>query len=265
MHPNLNFYWFEVSSYAFFMAVALIVVFVGSYLYSLRRGFDRRDALWMLVGMSLAVFVGARLFNVIINFDWYYEDFSRIYAFNAGGFSLYGGALFAILAGVGISYWRGVKVYKFGDTVIPFVGIGIAVMRVGCFLNGCCFGKETHLPWGVKFPEMSPAHIHQISHNLLGSVSVASVHPTQIYELVAALIGVALSFYIIKKNKPAGSAFFAFVIWFSVFRWVNMYLRELPYSEMVVSDFYPGFYAVIILLGGGFIFINSLTPQKSSP
>jgi len=256
MHPILNFYWFELSSYTFFAASALIVVFAGSYLYALKQGFGRRDSLLMLIGMSFAVFIGARLFNILINFDWYYEDFSRIYALSASGFSLYGGALFAILIGVVISYWRGIPLYKFADTVIPFVGIGIAIMRVGCFLSGCCFGKETDLPWGVKFPTMSPAHIHQISGDLLGSVSVAPVHPTEIYELIASLIGVFLAFYLIKKNKPAGSASMAFIIWFSLFRWMNMYLRELPYPESVITYYYPSFYAVIILICG-YLFIRT--------
>jgi phosphatidylglycerol:prolipoprotein diacylglycerol transferase len=137
---------------------------------------------------------------------------------------------------------------KFADTVTPFIGIGIVLMRIGCFLNGCCFGKETDLPWGVKFPQFSPAHIWQISENVFGSLEVKPVHPTQIYELIAALFCTILALLIIKKKKPAGTAFLVCGIIFSAFRWFNMQFRVLPYSEAVLNFWYPLLYAAIIIL-----------------
>jgi phosphatidylglycerol:prolipoprotein diacylglycerol transferase len=126
----------------------------------------------MLLGMGLFSFIGARIFNVFINFDSYKDNFTRIFSLNFEGFSLYGGALFAIISGLFIARYKKINLLKFADTAIPFVGIGIAIMRIGCFLNGCCFGKETNFPWGVKFPFLSPAHIEQISGNILNSTSV---------------------------------------------------------------------------------------------
>ena len=200
----------------------------------------------MLLGMGLFSFIGARIFNVFVNFDSYKDDFAKIFSLNFEGFSLYGGAVFAVISGAVIARYKKINLLKFADSVIPFVGIGIALMRIGCFLNGCCFGKETNLPWGVKFPYLSPAHIEQISGNIISSTTVHAVHPTQLYELIAALIGTFIALILIKQKKPAGTALLAFGIWFTAFRWFNMQFRVLPYSDVMINWVYPVAYAVII-------------------
>ncbi len=248
MHPELDFHFFEVSAYTFFAYAALLVVVGGTFLFAGKQGFRAKDSLWMLLGMGISTFIGARLFNVLVNFPWYREDLSRIFAFDTRGFSLYGGIAMGMIAGFAISRYRKIPLVKFADTTTPFVGIGIAVWRVGCFLNGCCFGKETALPWGVTFPQFSPAHKHQISENFLDSLTVHPVHPTQIYELLAALFGSILIFFVLRKQKVDGTASLVAAIWFTLFRLINMEFRVLSYSEGITRYFYPLFY-IIILVG----------------
>jgi len=248
LYPELNFFLFKISAYSFFTIAALAAVITGSYWYARKRGFKMEETIYMLLGMGLFSFIGARIFNVCVNFEWYKEDYSRVFSMDFEGFSLYGGAIFAVIAGAVIGQIKKINLLKFADSVIPFVGIGIALMRIGCFLNGCCFGKETNLPWGVKFPYLSPAHIEQISGNIISSTTVHAVHPTQIYELIAALIGTLMALIIIKKGKPAGTALLAFGIWFTAFRWLNMQFRVLPYSDMMINWVYPSIYAGIIVV-----------------
>jgi len=61
------------------------------------------------------------------------------------------------------------------DAIAPSAGVALALVRGGCFLSGCCFGKETTLPWGGVFPIGSPAHVHQISKSL--EMMFESPHP----------------------------------------------------------------------------------------
>ena len=265
MYPQLNFGLFTTGAYTFFTVTALVVAVIGSYWFARRRGFKSADSLWMLFGMGMAVFIGARLFNVFVNYAWYRSDPSRIFSLSASGFSLYGGIVFAILAGFLIARIRKIPLMKFADTVTPFIGIGIVLMRIGCFLNGCCFGKITSLPWGVTFPKYSPAHMYQISQNPLAVFEVSPVHPTQIYEMIAAVIGTILALYILSKTKNArgkhalpdhtgrpayadGTAYLAFAIFFSAFRWLNMQFRVLTYSDATLNIWYPLFYAAIIII-----------------
>lgn len=248
MYPEINLGFVQFSAYSFFTLLALIVAVIGIYSFSLKRGFARSDILWMLISMSVAVFLGARLFNVLINIAWYMENPSRIVALSFTGFSLYGGMFAAVLTGLIVSRTRKIDLFKFADTSTPFVGMGIVLMRVGCFLNGCCFGKVTDLPWGVTFPMFSPAHIHQMQGDILGSTVVHAVHPTQLYEMIAAIFGTLLAFYLLKKKMPSGSIFLICGIYFSVFRLLNMQLRVLPYSESVLTFWYPLFYLAVIIL-----------------
>ncbi len=88
-----------------------------------------------------------------------------------------------VVAGFGGAYWmakkRGTSFLNVTDIMIPSLALGIAFGRVGCFMNGCCFGNECSLPWGVVFPESS----------LAGSVyPYLHIHPTQLYETIAMLV-----------------------------------------------------------------------------
>lgn len=253
MYRYLNFYFFEIASYNFFMLLVLIVVISCSFIFAIKRNFKTSDSLWMLFWTGISVFLGARFFNILVNYDWYEKDFLRIFTLNSSWLSLYWWLLAAIITWALISKWRRISLFKFADTVIPFVAIWIALMRVWCFLNWCCYGKQTDLPWAVTFPELSQSHIHQISNNIFNSMTVSPVHPTQIYEFMAALFGSLIVLYILKKQKENNSkkhwiAFFIFLIWFSAFRLGNMYLRELPYSNIVLYMVYPIFYILFILL-----------------
>jgi phosphatidylglycerol:prolipoprotein diacylglycerol transferase len=113
--------------------------------------------MWMIV----AGIVGARLFYVIqfwderIRHDSIRETLLEIVNFPAGGLVIYG----ALLAGAGAFFYynwrRGLPPLAMADLLAPGVALGIAFGRIGCFLNGCCFGGVCDLPWAVTFPQQS--------------------------------------------------------------------------------------------------------------
>ena len=251
MHPTLLDFnilglAIHISSYRFFMLLAIMVVVVGSYWMIKKSDLNLRKSL-IVLGVSIVAFlIGARLLNILINLGLYIEYPARIYSLNATGFSEYGGIVAAVIVGWIVAKRVGLDIWKLGDRLAPNLGIGIAVMRVGCFLNGCCFGIETNLPWGVKFPMLSDAHLHQLSEGTTSILSVQPVHPTEIYELVAALMGTVIAIVIIKKKMPPGVAILAFAVWFTTFRFFNHFIRVMPNSFDVPIWFYPIFYLVII-------------------
>jgi len=179
---------FTIGPYTIFFFLALATVVIGGIIFAARRGFDRKKVTIIMLVMLVSSVVGARLLNALVNFPAYWENPAKLFAFDASGFSLYGGIAMAIISGLISCHFLRLNIFKLGDTLIPFLGIGIGIMRIGCFMNGCCFGKETDLPWGVHFPFLSPAHLYQLSNG--GSfLEVDGVHPTQLYELVAAFSG----------------------------------------------------------------------------
>ena len=256
MYPELIFnLWgksFSVVSYNLFFWLALLVVVFGSYLFAIKYyQLPKLKVFLILLFSAIFAIIGARLLNMFLNWNLYQNNPERLFSFGLQGFSLFGGVLGAVFSGVIFSLINKIDGWKLADAIAPFLGIGIATMRVGCFLNGCCYGKETKLPWGVTFPELSRSHLHQISSNPLSLIGGQSaVHPTQIYELIAALIGACLAFWAIKKKAPNGVPFLIFIIWFSTFRLFNNLLRVSPVTFDAPEFFYPAFYIIIVIICG---------------
>jgi len=227
----------------------------------LRSELDRRRALLTLGAAIVGFFVGARILNALLNLERFLAHPSGIYAFSATGFSEYGGLIGAALAGALTAKIFRLDVWRLGDLLAPNLGLGIAVMRIGCFLNGCCFGTQTGLPWGVTFPILSDAHLHQLDRGAGDLLSVAPVHPTEIYELLAALIGSGLAAYALRKKRRPGIALLGFALWFTTFRLFNHFLRVMPPDFTAPAWFYPVFYSAII--GLCLLLLASRLAQKS--
>ncbi len=110
--------------------------------------------------------VGARIFYVVHYFPEFKSNLLSVFAVWRGGLELYGGAIAALI--VIILYVRRHKlpVRKYLDIVAIGLCLALGFGRIGCFLNGCCFGKPADLPWAVRFPYNSYAYRSQISPDL---------------------------------------------------------------------------------------------------
>ncbi|MFA5239693.1 MAG: prolipoprotein diacylglyceryl transferase [Phycisphaerae bacterium] len=113
----------------------------------------------------IAGVIGARLFYVIHHFDQFQENPLSVVAIWKGGLELLGGVLLAI-AVIGF-YCRFYKlpVRRYLDILAMGLMLSLVFGRMGCFLNGCCFGKPADLPWAVRFPYRSDAYYSQVYPN----------------------------------------------------------------------------------------------------
>lgn len=253
MHPELFTLQFgnlflAVKAYSFFYSLATIVVVVGTYVLGRRRGFEKNKLIIFLLAVSAAGFLGARLLHFLTNLKAYISGEYDIFSLDMEGFAISGGIIAALFAGSAACRKLKIDLWKLGDTSVIFLGIGIALARIGCFLNGCCFGKKTDLPWGVQYPSFSYAHRYQLSHGAGNFFSVPSVHPAQLYEALAGILGSILAIYLIRKKFVPGSAILSFGIWFCFFRLINMQLRVMPESFDVPDFFYPALYVWIMII-----------------
>ncbi len=248
MHPDFFLFGWDIKAYVVFTLLAAVIVLWGTYSLAVRRGLPKRPVICALLCMTVAAFVGARLLYVATDLGPYLTEPWRIFSFDLSGFSLYGGLMCAVLAGMASAKIFKFDVWKLGDAAAPFLGLGIAAMRVGCFLNGCCFGTVTSLPWGVTFPLFSPAHLYQMSQGISGPFSVAPVHPTELYELAAALMGSLIAVRVLKKKRFHGAAILAFTLWFTAFRFFNNFLRMPSASFHAPAYFYPLLYIFVLAI-----------------
>lgn len=245
-----------IKAYGFFMGLAAVAVLAISIYYISRMKLDLKRSCLCLLFMALAVPIGARILNVAINPTFYSQHPSCILTLQVTGFSLMGGLLLAAAAGLVTVWFLKIPLWPLADAVAPGLGIGLALMRVGCYLNGCCYGLRSQLPWAVQFPYGSPAHKYylgesQATGGLLGLgnlLSSPSLHPTQLYEMLAALMAAGLAIYLIKKQADAGLAFLAAALLFTLARLGNHFLRVQPPSNEIPFLFYPLIYLIIIIL-----------------
>jgi prolipoprotein diacylglyceryltransferase len=120
---------------------------------------------------------------------------------------------------------------KRGNLFAPAIATGVAIGRIGCFLRGCCFGKETSLPWGVNFGD--------------GILR----HPTEIYESIF-MIGMFIYLrYKMTKNPKPGSLFRLLMIFYFSFRFIIEFIRVEP-----IAFFGLTFFQLICLLVLGYYF-----------
>lgn len=245
-----------IESYGFFMGLAAIVVLSLS-IYSVHKmKLPFKGSLLCLFAMTLSVPVGARILNVAINPTFYAQNPARVMALETTGFSLMGGLLLAVLVGLICTWLLEISPWSLGDAIALSLGIGLALMRLGCFFNGCCYGLPSQLPWAVQFPYGSPAHKYYLvqNHTLGGGFSLRqlfgspALHPTQLYELLAALIAVCLAIYLIKKKTPVGVPCLSATILFTLARLGNHWLRVQPPANENPLSFYPIMYLCILLL-----------------
>src|SRR6185369_5163053 len=122
---------------------------------------------------------------------------------------LYGGIVGGAVIGLLSARRMGMPVWTVADALVPSVALGTMFGRIGCFLNGCCYGKPTKLPWGVIYPPDSFPGL-EFGH--------VPIHPAQLYFSLAGLVLFIVLWSIRKRVVIPGQLFWIFVGTFGVVR-----------------------------------------------
>ena len=119
-------------------------------------------ALYSLIG---GVF-GARVFFVLHHLNDFKQEPIAVFKIWNGGLELLGGVILAVTIILFYLIYHKLPIRKYLDILAIGLMLALAFGRIGCLLNGCCFGKPTDLPWGIRFPYNSFAYQSQINPNL---------------------------------------------------------------------------------------------------
>ena len=213
---------FPITSYGIWLAMGmLLALFVASRLAA-RDGLPRERiydlGLWTLLGGLL----GSKILMILVdpNAHVFTIDFLR-----SGGV-FYGGLIGGFLAVAILMVYYKLPFWKVADAFAPAVALGQAFGRQGCFAAGCCWGKETLLPWGVHFTEKGHEYtgvpIYGPDHSEL------FLHPTQLYESFTMLLVFGLLVWLHRNKKFDGQVLIAYGIIYSIFRFSIEFLRDDP-------------------------------------
>ena len=165
----------------------------------------------------LSAFVGSRALFVLINLDQFKRDPLDVFRIWKGGLVFYGGLIVGALVSIFYMRLNRMHIWKLADITSPSIALGIFFGRLGCFSAGCCYGKETDLPWGVVFKD--PRSLAKLNTLL---------HPTQLYE---ACVGIGLFIFLIKWERRKsfdGELFFLLLLIYSIARFFIEMVRGDP-------------------------------------
>jgi phosphatidylglycerol:prolipoprotein diacylglycerol transferase len=145
-----------------------------------------------------------------------------------GGLVWYGGLFSGALVAWWICRQRKITFLQLGDVLVPSLFVGLAFGRVGCFLNGCCYGDRCTLPWGVRFPMGSVPDMALVLRGFLGADQDFSMrlHPTQLYSSITAAILFFLTnaYFYYRPRNGAVIALSAFT--YAITRFTIEFLRD---------------------------------------
>lgn len=213
---------FVVYTYGLTMALGFIVAF-GWVFHEARRNGENLDDYYNVCLIALiGGIVGARLLYVIVNFKEFQGSFLRMLNLREGGLVWYGGVLTVVVLIWLYTRIKKLSFYHMTDILSAPVAAGLGVGRIGCLMSGCCYGCQTNLPWGIRYPyDPNDPHSILLPEELRG----VRVHPSPVYEMLAVFAIAGIVTYLNRRKRVDGQPTWIFFLLYGLARFVLEYFR----------------------------------------
>ena len=207
MHPIL----FQIGSitiYSYGVMIALAVIVCAWALSRDSKVYKiPSDIIYDLMFWTVAWgILGARIFYIVLMWEYFKHNPLEMIMLQHGGLAWQGGFIGGTLAGVWFIRNKKLPLKIFLDLVAPYIALGQSIGRIGCFLNGCCYGKSA--TWGIYFP-----------------VHGARLHPTQLYEIFGLLLVFFILKYMQRRPHRGGMIFVLYLCLGAIERFVVEFFR----------------------------------------
>ncbi len=227
MHPEVfKIGGLVIRSYGIMLAISFIIGLLIAQWQAKQRNLSKEIISDLVMIVLFSAVIGARLFFVVTHLDEF-ETFWEYFAVWKGGLTFYGGAIFALIA-MFIFLRKKAKgqVFEYLDSTAIPIALGEGITRIGCYLNGCCFGLPSGT-CGVRFPDGSPAH---------STFSDSPIHPTQLYSSLYGIL-IASILLILDRNfrKYPGLLFWLFTALISTARLIIDFFRYYESTMLVFN------------------------------
>ena len=202
----------QIRWYGIIMAFGFLLAYFISQKLAKYRNISKQDMSDYFMYFIISSIIGARLWAVILNYQNYISNPLEIFAVWHGGMAVHGGIAGAVIATHYFAKKRNLNFYDLADILVIPTALGLALGRIGNFINQEFYGKPTSLPWGVFFDNIEQKR-----------------HPSQIYESLKNLLifGITLKLFIFKKLKR-GTIFWLFILFYSILRFSVEFLKDMP-------------------------------------
>ncbi len=203
----------KIYSYGLMIAIGIIAAFLVTECRAEKKGLEKERifnlGIWCVIGGLL----GAKVLYYITELPAIIKNPALLKNVSEG-FVVYGGIIGGIFAGFLYCKKNKLEFLKYFDLVMPSIALAQGFGRIGCFLAGCCYGRETKAWYGVTF------------HNSPYAPNDVALIPTQLISAVADFLLFALLVYLSKKISAAGSIAGFYLIFYSIGRFLIEMLRN---------------------------------------
>ena len=217
---------FPINTYGVFLALAFLCAILVTVKLATRDGLPRERIYDLCLWMLLGGLVGSKILMLFTEPEYRSDPLQLISLdFLRSGGVFYGGLIGAVLVGYLLMKRYRLPWWKTADACAPGIAIGSFFGRQGCFAAGCCWGKPTDLPWGVKFTELG--------HEITGVPIDAHLHPTQLYESFAMLLVFVVLLWLHKRKRFDGQVVLFYGLLYSVVRFSIEFVRDDPRGDIL--------------------------------
>jgi phosphatidylglycerol---prolipoprotein diacylglyceryl transferase len=179
-----------------------------------------------------------------------------------GGLVFYGGLIGATIATSAAVLRRHLPYWKVADILMPGLALGHAFGRIGCLMNGCCYGARCSLPWAIHFPrghETFP----------IRATDAIPVHPVQLYEAGLDLVLFALLAWLHRRRRFDGQLFSIYLLGYAVIRtFCELFRGDYAYgADPLAGRFTPGQQVSLFVFAAGVViwFVRRNAPRAPTP
>lgn len=216
---------FPINTYGVFLALAFLCAILITVKLAARDGLPRERIYDLCLWMLLSSLIGSKILMFFTEPEYRDHPLQLLSLdFLRSGGVFYGGLIGASLTGYFLMRRYQLPWWKTADACAPGIAIGNFFGRQGCFAAGCCWGKPTSLPWGVKFTELG--------HEITGVPTDAYLHPTQLYESFAMLAVFFFLLWLHKHRRFSGQVILFYALLYSAIRFAIEFLRADPRGDL---------------------------------
>jgi phosphatidylglycerol:prolipoprotein diacylglycerol transferase len=229
MHPVL----FELGpatiyTYGVLLAAAYMLGLKLAMVRAAARGLDQARVLDLGIYIIISALIGAKLLLVVTDFRTFLSDPAALWTLVRSGGVFYGGLILAVSVALIYITKVGLPLWTTCDAFAPGIALGHVVGRLGCFFAGCCWGKETDVPWAITFT-------NPLTFANVGTPLNVPLHPTQLYESGAEALILLLLFWSEKRGRAyPGRTFWLYMLLYAISRFIIEFYRNDPRGAVLM-------------------------------
>ncbi len=202
-----------VHSYGLMIALAILVSAIAIYREAPREKINADHVLEAVIVAAIFGLLGSRILYILLNWGYYSTKPLSAILTQFEGLTFYGAMFGGVIALFVWSRWRQFGFLKMADLLAPYLALGYAFGRIGCFLNGCCYGKEASVPWALP----------------INMADTVLRHPVQLYAAFGGLI-IFILLKLLRPHRPfVGFLLLTLFAFYGILRFIVEFFR---YSDV---------------------------------